>query len=427
MEFEAIKEIITTDNSTKKQSNNNRKNYKKGPRRKITQLVLYCGAIPFKGLTLLEGNYKTLCKKIDEMRTEEENVLVKQKEGEIWFIGFSTNENLFQTLLPENFSKYMCDLYEKYGKRNWRNAKGSNDTTRTRIARNSETIMFMDRLPVSYMPEEKAPLTVEASPLVANTFYTPREVMTAFNDFLATTGAKGTSSRNIRASRMNGFLTSNGGNYLIYNFSDWTMQVESGYEIRLNNLMDTMLIHKGISMLSVPIILYRNERILKDLLIPRSMKQNDWIQNLEHPYKNVYAVPLTQTGQQLAEIMCMENWQQTLYSLLLPKDRKMPTHSNIVNDGIITHTDTAGNKIERYVFLFCVPDIKRFRKFLTAAKATKDKKQFEIRCFDYQEKEVRELSDGYAYVNVAPFDKVYTHFIKTASAKKSTTADTAKE
>lgn len=401
----------------KRKSNNDKKNYGKGPRRKAAQLTLYCGLLPFKALSLLDGNYKTLCKKIDEMRNSSENIMEKRKECGVWLIGFKTfmPDTTCHKTMTENFSKDLCDFYEKNGKRYWKKAKSKVEAETYRIVRNAETIMFMDRLPVTYMLGEKEALDATSNAIAKNTFYTPKELQQSV------TKEENQTTFGFTGSRMNGFLTTEGGNYVLYNFSDWTLQVESGFEIRLHNYLNTMLLQKGIQQLTEPLLLYRGDRVFEDLLSPKYIKQSEWIENLEQPYQNVYAVPLEHVGQKMAEIMCAKNWKTTLRTMLLPSDISHQNLPYIVNDGVITYTDSKGNKIERIVFLFCIPDIKRFRKFLIAAKATQNKEQFEVRCYDYQADVVKKLVDGCAYVNVTPFEKVYDYF--TMSTQKDASAN----
>lgn len=382
---------------------NRKKNYQKGPRRKVTQLTLYCGLIPFKALRLLDGNYQTLCKKIDEMRSPEEGILEKRKECDIWIIGFKSYayESVCKPLMYENFDKELCEFYDINGRSNWKRARGSNDGFVYRMVRNAETVMFMDRLPVSYMFGDKEPLKDSSPTMPRNSFYTPKELNLSIDSY-----TEDALLYKFQGSRVNGLLTTDGGSYVIYNFSDWTLQVESGYEIRLHNYIDSMLVNKGMKELSSPLILYRNPRVFEDLLDPKYKKQREWIENLEQPYSNVYALPLEEIGQKMATMMCTVNWKQKLYSMLLPKNTKHPNMPYVVNDGVIPYA--SGEKI---VFLFCVPDIKRFRSFIAAARSTDDKESFEVRCYDYQADIVRKLVGDYAYVNVTPFEKVYTAFM----------------
>lgn len=384
---------------------NSKKNYQKGPRRKVTQLTLYSGLLPFKGLTLLEGNYKTLCKKIDEMRTDEEGVLEKRKECGIWVIGFKSYsyDSLIKEITSTNFDKKLIDHYEEIGKADWRRAKSKVETDVLRVVRNSETIMFMDRLNVAYMPGEKTPLRYN-NPLPKNSYYTSRELQLS-----STAQTDQAQSFEFRGSRNNGFLMTDGGNYLIYNFSDWTLQVDSGYEVRLHNYVENLLVQEASNLTSTPIILYRNQRVLNDLIEPAYRKQQEWISNLEQPYGNVYALSLDQTGQKLCQIMCSHGWVENLKKMLLPKNVSYPNLNYITNDGV--YVDGTSNK-EKILFLFCIPDIKRLRQFLAAAKAIDDKEQFEIRCFDFQAEYLKPLAEKYACINIAPFDKVHQRYFE---------------
>lgn len=441
--MEELKEIEEFDDSweyEKRAGNNVNKNYKKGARRKVYALLMYSGVLVLKSSYLVSGSHVSLLHCINRM--EKEGLVVKEKSHGYYYLAIPKNNVEYKDIASKFFPDALLSHYLKFGKVQTEkmraravNVKPKAGTPKNevakirmynrkavvdadRVARNSETIMFMDGAEINMIPGgyeySETPETVDSKPelfgngSITDAFYTFSELRECLGERLMF---------NNTSSRINGVVFSRGGNYLIYNFSSNFRKITQQPENSLKDVLNDYLPQKGMEMLKGPVILYKKETLARELFSPATKEQENWYINLTDSFIHAYLLPLAPEGQKLMKLMTVENWDTRLMTLLNSAlNQKMHDcyDKDIACHGIITYTKKpSGQRVERYAFFFTVPDMIKFKGFITCTKAMCNKDKFEVICFDYQRELVESLVGKYAYVNAYPFEPIFEAFMKT--------------
>lgn len=314
-----------------------------------------------------------------------------------------------------------------------------------RVARNGETLMFIDGLPnINYTLDDKPEFSSPEEVPLNNIFYTPYELNTA-----AISYKEGQKTYKFQGARHNGLLVSEGGSYIFYNSSKWGMQVNKGFEQVLVSYVNSILQSHRLPYVNGCIRLVSNDRQVLSLMEMKTLKigsyternEEDWITNIENYFKKVYVLPLDSTGQALASIMCTKDWQTNMtkaFFVGLQKGHEnckielhMEQYKNTHNDGfMVYYNDKAGTSVHhRTISLhYFIPDIKKLRNFIAAIKkkgtTTEDGKfeaddLYEIYCFDFQFPVLKTYVGKYAKIKKLSFATFYKEYLKNLSSENN--------
>lgn len=306
-----------------------------------------------------------------------------------------------------------------------------------RVVRNAETLMFVDRLPVSYEVDKKPSLLSNDDTSLLNYFYTPYEVNTS-----ALSYKENNRSYKFRGARHNGLMITAGGSYVFYNSSKWGMQVNKGYEQILVSFIDSILQNHNLSYLEGAIRLYSNDRLALSIMEKKSLKigsykesnNPEWVTNIEDHFNHVYMLPLDNIGQELVKIMCTNSWKEKMTKAFFVglkeghKNCKIELHLENIkhkhNDGyMLYYNDLKGSYVHhRAVTLhYFIPDVKKLRYFIESIVRngnTKDDGTFEadevyeIYCFDFQYASLKAFVGSHAIIKKLSFKRFLDEYYK---------------
>lgn len=369
-------------------------NYRKGARRSIMGLLLYVGIIPAKMLGLINWNERTLKEKAYFMNKE--GVLAKENIDNEWVYRMAKmpkkQKEIFdlQTEFPKRWQNYKVE-----GAAMLRRARGLTwQGDSLRMIRNAEAVMFMDRLPVKYAPEDKGTI---ADKFEGNLFFTAMEM----RDDGDRESSLDQYSYKAGYTRSNGVMFTEGGTFVVYNFSKNLLEFHVTREgIIFELAKKTALNHKqGIRVSAIA--LYRDAKLFKKL-ITRSKYYANTLDVLDTLYHDVYALPLTREGQELAAYMCVDGWEEAIRDVCGGSKFLEVMDYRINSDGKI-EMDENGEKVKKYAFVFCIPNITRFKRFIDYINAHDHPKEFVIVCFDFQVEEVMAVAPRGVDIRIGRF------------------------
>lgn len=368
-------------------------NYKKGIRKKVTAIMMYAGGIPAGAIELLQDNPVNVKKKLYEMRMDDDEVVEKIKvEGHQVYIIKHLPEgkelNGFVSVCPKLYKQCEPRMSE-----NRKQIKSKTEQKHRRIFRNAETVMFMDGLPLAYLPDEKVEIHEK---YIENAYYNSLEIVTTED---------GEITKIISGSRNNGVIFSDGGIYLIYNYSSWGLAISSN-ERRVQSHIKKISFAKKMGRMEIsPLVLYKDDSVYRKLLEPTVRIHQETVDNLFEEYRNGYILPLSPEGQQAAEYMCLPDWKEKMIKLFQITPHKPNAMTGNIGHGTVKSKNSRTGEItERTVFLFAIPDIVQFGIFLDYIREVNDKNRFAIACYDFQEAVVRQLAGDYAQIKVCKID-----------------------
>lgn len=387
---------------------NNKKNYKKGVRNEIIMLLHMCGIVPEKSLKYLNGkNYKVMRMKISEMMKE--GSLKYYKRGSLQRVILLDENSKEKTAYEQFMPKELLTYYEKYMKKDIkrflysgkkeRNASEINiekkekiyvnDSEAHRVFYNSDTMMFMYGIGIETLA------TLKKDPLPESLYINAREIKHSM-DYKADLDTKEGDVK-INYSRIRGMLVSKGGIYAVYRTNTRATYKQNG-EYKMKFYLDRIVnerIKNGSEVTEAILIADDNaSEILKNILKPKEEEKKFQFTSMEFVYKKIYGLPADKNGQQMLKIFTHYNWKnKIIQSFELPT---IPEMDGVVCDGYDGHT---------YYYVFCVPDIKRFKKFIARAEIENIKEKYVVVCFDWQVSLVKKVIGKYAIIKKVPFER----------------------
>lgn len=371
---------------------NNQKNYKKGIRREIIELTLAIGFLPFKSIELVWANKKSTQKKIRIM--QEEGVLDEYHACGIWIVGLNDYARKSQEYLKYIDNEQLVKQYENFGSDDNHRVRNAPKQERTRVMRNNEAYLFMYGAGLQCKVAEKSSLQKEKMQGVKNSYYTSREVK-AYDDFQADFDK----SKLLNTTRMNGLAITDAGSYVIYNVGKELLRFNYG-ELKIKVYVENMLAQTEQLGLQGGLILAHNLATQIKYIYPGTPRKESQLATLESAYNHLYLITHDKSGQKMMKIMSQKNWEQKIYETML-----QPEQRNIQNELI----ECDGQEDNIYYFVFCVPDIKRFKQFLYWANIEEDKERYRIICFDTQKELVLQVASKNCTVYTTSFDAYYEY------------------
>lgn len=384
---------------------NRRKNYKKGPRKEIITLLYLCGIVPEKSLRYLHGaNYKVLRMKISEMMKE--GVLRYYKRPGlprvICLESYERNKEQYEECVDpslrqafEIYSKTDIKRFFYSGKKEKGIAEGNEnaglgrghtqDSEAYRVYYNSDTAIFMYGIGIELSGAKVA------QPCKKAVYVNARELKNEIGYKAALEEID--KEIKINYSRIRGLLMGPSGAYAVYRANSRSAYRQNG-EYRMKLYLDRLLVTRyGIVDEVERAILIANEgkqEILENILMPKDNRFQ--FTSMEFVYKRIYGLPANENGQMLLKVMTMEGWESRIVSSFgLPT---CPEMEGTIEDGF---------NGEVHYYVYCVPEMKRFKRFLMRAKIEEDRKRYVIICFDWQVPLVKEVSQGCATIKKVPF------------------------
>ncbi len=386
---------------------NNKPRYIEGTvRNKIVNLMHVSSVITPRSYELLDEPKSSIANTICKMKKE--GVIEKVNNVEIVeslsVLNYRDNqeEYFFGNIPDENIS-----FFEEYGIRDIKRAKYSKDRNKAkRIVRSGEIVTLMYSAGIPTLPSDKKYI-VKNKVLTDNVYYQAREIKKYSgyeNDIEETDGEK-----TAIATRINGTLLTGGGNYNIYHFGKdiqtWAAQGEYKIKSYIQNLLANY-INRESCLLNSAILFAYDLNIFEKIINPPS-KYMDRYEGLFMTYDNLYVLPYDKNGRDMVKVMSDSDWEAKIYEYAMDE----PYKETSLRDYECDYYDG-----EVYTFIFCVPNISRYLRFIRKIKTDQlPKEKFQIICFDYQEEFIVSTGGDYANVMSGSFDD----FLKEWEQKKN--------
>lgn len=381
----------------------NIKHHGDGIRKMIVEVVMMTGCLPKHSLALLTGRgckLASLQKKIKEM--EQEGILREYKGekkngkerhwGNVINWTEETQDKLEPSVNAELLAYYKANAINDGYKVTSNNTEY---TERLKIVKNAESLEFFYGMGYKAMIHEVS-RKLESH---GETYYTSK-IFKASGTQALTSDVD--SKKNISGTRMNGMISTQGGDLIVYN-------VDKRYIGNYSITGETKAVAYGNRVLAEydrqidgALILAKEGKIFETILVPPSKYFQMHITGLENVYNHIYAITLDETGQKMMRVMSRAGWQREMYSMILTPEKMNVSTVPVECDGY-------DPKTEQYIFVYCVPDIKRFKKFLRVAEIDNNREKYIVYCFDTQREIVMNVVGQYAKVYTAKFEVVYNH------------------
>ena len=370
---------------------NNKKNYKKGTRKEINELIHMCGIIPEKSLKYIgDKNYRVMRMKIRQMINE--GVLeYKKRKGLPRAIVLCENGK-DRDRCEESLPAKLAEFYKNFGKTDSKRYQYSTTPgAAERVFYNSDTMIFMHGCGIKMLATEKEGLLKKLGEEAL--YYTSREIKNGIG-YKADVIEK-EDSVNVNSSRLRGLVLSQGGAYGIYRLPTLTSYSQNG-EYKMKLYLDKIVREKmgNGEELKEAVIIADNDRkeIIENLIKAEKQNVKYRFESMEFVYKSIYGIPADEIGQQMMKLFTVNNWKKKIIdSFGLPDD---DNRKGVACDGADG---------ERYYYVYCVPDIKRFRKFLARAEVENDRNRFVVICFDWQVEAVKKIAGRVVRIKSVPF------------------------
>lgn len=264
---------------------------------------------------------------------------------------------------------------------------GSDANVYERSVRDSEAAMIMKASGVNtFMPEKEELRKTEKIDEDKTSYYRISEIK--YSEDM---------NRLLLQTRCNGWLSSPGGEYLVYMLRDkqirWSRMSEDSMCTYMTNYISerkpsfTGEVREGI-------LLGYTERVFERIISQE--KQIATNLNVSVGLPIMYAVPYDTNGKILLKLMTKNRWKEKMKEHYL-------SGMQLANDKMSIHTAYDG---ETKVLLHCIPDLVRLKKFIGMAMVMAEPQKYCIYCFDFQEIYVRKAAGEYCNIVAIPFQSV---------------------
>lgn len=369
---------------------NIKKRYDKGVRRQIAEIICLCGVVPDKSLRYLhEWNYRWAREKINEM-IKEEYLLYLHRAPKPRVITFDANDDITNKIinvLPEQ----LCLLWQSYTKEDRHKYISADDKIKvSRIYLNADANLFVYGIGINVIPDSKYAITDKR--LGDACYYTSREIKQGLR-YTADVIKVGDDVK-IANSKLRGLLMSDGGDYGVYRLdsrSDFSKNGEYKMKVTLERAVKRKRNGNAEYERSIIIADENKKEILPSIMDPDIDDGRYTYTNMENVYQYIYGLPASVEGQMVLKLMTKKNWQmEMLANFGMPVT---PPSINVIcddyRDGI-------------FYLLFCIPDVKRLRKFITRAELQEERDKFVVVCFDFQVDMLRKATKNRVKIKSIP-------------------------
>lgn len=262
-------------------------------------------------------------------------------------------------------------------------------TRKIRIVRNAETLMFFQGIGFDVLKGEYPDLRSDLHSH-KSVFYTSRQVKGIYEYDTPRYKADLDRNQQLITTRMNGLALTSGGNYQIYNMGRTLSSYSYTGESKIKEFTNRLLAEKDDDRADKAILLAEKQTIFERLYQPRHIREERGIDGLLSAYDEVLALSLTEDGQRIMTMIAKDGrWKENIYKSVL-------TPSQQENVPMGSPADGMDNEIS--IFVYCVPDIRRFRLFLNRAKLIEDKNKNVVICYEFQREMLENVIGNYAKV-----------------------------
>lgn len=367
-----------------------------GTRNRLISLAMICGCIPYKKLSLLNKVTLTYKRKAKEMVKEgifEEHTekFLKKEPAKLLTLANNTQGrsqyelNMPKTLIEWYDTVTVNDAYQI----RVQNTDPEQQTRKIRITRNAETVMFFMGIDFDVLRGEYPDM--KSDPVYRqNVFYTSRQVKGIYESDDTRYRADLDRNQQLITTRMNGVVLTNGGNYQVYNIGRTISAYSYTGESKIREYTNRVLAEKDRDRADRAIMLAEWTSIYERMYIPRHIREERGIDGLMSAYDEVYGLTLDENGQKMMKLIASnKDWKDEIYGSVLTADQRKDVPIDSPADGIDKDTS---------IFVYCVPDIKRFRMFLNRAKLIEDKSKNVVLCYEFQKEMLEAVIGKYAKI-----------------------------
>lgn len=375
--------------------------FTKGYRGELIRLLLTTGVVSYDGLHMLSGEHRLYTRKLKEM--EEEGIVDIARLGKKKAARLQYFDSSYEMYIDNLWLGYYGH-YKKYGAPNGYSIGryGSSPVAAERSYRESEIVEMMYGAEVSVLPEDKKQMQggekIESEEVC---FYSNSEIQKGGIGDKLTLHTKNTDSEEESiSSRIIGVLISPGGKYAVYHTGNklltWKKSSEGQMSYFLAQVLNVCCANPSISggVSECIIIGYSNDVFLR--LMENERKTHV---RIDSGYEHMYALPYTDNGRRLLSFMTQKDWKDKMKHYCLSDYSLNSNTSTIECDG------TKENKI---ALVFCIPDISRLYRYISAlsfvSKVSTLEWKYEVYCFDFQMSMVEALVDGLAEIKEIDFE-----------------------
>lgn len=305
----------------------------------------------------------------------------------IYMTNYENNKKKITEGIPRECVAYYEDEHKEVVRKYW-NTKG---------AVSERGILFGETMMMMYAAGIECMIDTE---IEGAKYYTSKELK-RYSGYKDTVKNKD-GLKLVNSSKAYGMLVSAGGNYCIYNIrkasGKWIRSGELKFKIHLDKTIQEIVTEEKVEVTSA-IVLVESTSNFEKILYGSDNNTGNKIEGVEDVYDNVYLIPYSEDGRQMLELMTLPEWKY-----IMIRNAVGEYQDAVVSEVVCDHYDE-GTGV--YTFVFCAPDIKRFRYFINAAMVINDKDKFKIICFDYQKDFVMGVARGYAKIYTTPLAQYY--------------------
>lgn len=265
--------------------------------------------------------------------------------------------------------------------------------------------MFYYGAGFQYQLGESVDITEEANSL-SKMYFTSRQAKGIYGTRLQADLDK---MKSVNTTRVNGLAVTEGGSYSVYNVGRYISEYSQSGEMKALTYFNRTLTMANKPVVEGAVLLAENMMVFHKFVNPETRKQQINLAGLEAPYGHIYALPVNNDGQRIMQIMSLPNWQKQIYMNTLTEEQRQKKGSMIDCDGYDAENG-------QYIFVFCVPDIKRLKMFLRRAEIDNNKSRYIILCFDIQKEFVQSVSSDTVRIKTTKFQNFYNYFIGDENA-----------
>ncbi len=367
-----------------------------GTRNSLISLAMICGCIPYKKMNLLSDNKLTYMRKANEMIREgifeehKEKFMKNEPAKLLTLAGNAQAREEYEYVVPKTLADWYdsVTVNDAYQVR-VQNTDTEQQTRKIRITRNAETIMFFMGTEFDVLKGEYPDLRSDKL-IHEKVFYTSRQVKGIYESDDTRFKADIDRNQQLITTRMNGLALTRGGNYQIYNIGRTISTYSYTGESKIREYTNRLLAEKDIDRADSAIMLAEWPSIYERIYAPRHIREERGIDGLMGAYIEVLGLTLDENGQKMMKMIASgRDWKDRIYKSVLTSEQRKNVPMDSSADGVDE---------DRSIFVYCIPDIKRFRMYLNRAKLVDDRDKHVVLCYNFQKEMLERVIGKYAKV-----------------------------
>lgn len=367
-----------------------------GYRGELMRLMLTNGIVPYDALHMLKGEHRLYTRKLKEMEEEGIVEIVRYKNKKVATLkGFEMNYEKYISSFPVGYYGYYnrigSQIKIKLGRR-------ADKVQAERAYREGKVSTLMYGCGINELFEEKPDITTDESDIITSAcYYGMGEIKLGFGD-----GEKA-----IFNSRAIGCIVGQGGMFAVYDTESRAMKWNDASEDRMM-IYTARIINKAfpqhenkVQPLTESLVLAYNEKTLCKVILN---EKEDKLINTETKYVSMYGMLYKKEYMPLIKNLCSDSeWKTRM------KKRYLEADGFNISPGIINMLPVSCDGVNEngeYVLLFCIPDISKLRRFLSAAHMSKQPERYKLYCYSFQAPIVATLTNNAIEVYTTEYEDV---------------------